>query len=118
MSPAPGKHPAAAAGDLAQRLAVIETALRIQTATGASHLQQLENSPSTFGISADTRTAVKRLRRQRNKALHCHDQPFPAASRGLSSNRARGGPTGAAPGGDALRPGASLHGQAGQAVCA
>ena len=52
------------------RLATIATTLRIQDATGASHLQQLEMHPEAYGVANSVRPHVKSLRRQRNRALH------------------------------------------------
>ena len=53
-----------------KRIDVVEATLHVQDATGASHLQQLEVNPLGYGIDASARQAVRRLRRQRNKALH------------------------------------------------
>ena len=61
---------------MARRLTVIEAALRVLAATGVSHLQQLEKDPTAHGLTAEARPAVRRLRRQRNHALHSHAQPF------------------------------------------
>ena len=55
---------------LNQRLSVVETALRLQDATGTSHLQQLELNPPAYGVASSARPAIRRLRRQRNRALH------------------------------------------------
>ena len=55
---------------LSQRLSVVEATLRVQDATGASHLQQLEQHPQAFGLASSARPAIRRLRRQRNRALH------------------------------------------------
>ena len=46
------------------------TTPRLQDATGASHLQQLEVSPLAYGVASSARPAIRRLRRQRNHALH------------------------------------------------
>ena len=70
----------AAADDVVHRLAVIEAALRVQVATGVSHLQQLETAPAAHGLTAEARPAVRRLRRHRNRALHNLHQPFAAGS--------------------------------------
>ena len=51
---------------------MVETALRLQDATGASHLQQLELNPLAYGVASSARPAIRRLRRQRNRALHCN----------------------------------------------
>ena len=53
-----------------QRLAIVEEAIRLQVATGATHLQQLEMTPEAFGLTAAVREPVRRLRRRRNGALH------------------------------------------------
>ena len=63
---------------MTRRLAVLEAALRVQAATGVSHLQQLETNPAAHGLPAEARPAVRRLRRQRNQALHDHGRPFTA----------------------------------------
>ena len=55
---------------ISQRLSVVEATLRVQDATGASHLQQLERRPKAFGLASSARPAIRRLRRQRNQALH------------------------------------------------
>ena len=52
------------------RLATIETTLRIQDATGTSHLQQLEMDPEAHGVAKSSRPLIKNLRLQRNRALH------------------------------------------------
>ena len=52
------------------RLAIIETTLRIQDATGTSHLQQLEMDPAAYGVAKSSHPHVKSLRLQRNRALH------------------------------------------------
>ena len=71
---------APAVDDVTQRLAVIEAALRVQVATGVSHLQQLETAPAAHGLPEEARPAVRRLRRQRNRALHHLDRPFSTSS--------------------------------------
>ena len=53
-----------------KRLAVVEEAIRLQVATGATHLQQLEMTPEAYGLTAAVREPVRRLRRRRNGALH------------------------------------------------
>ena len=55
---------------LNQRLSVVEATLRLQDATGVSHLQQFEARPQAFGLASSAQPAIRRLRRQRNKALH------------------------------------------------
>ena len=55
---------------LKHRLSVVEATLRVQAATGASHLQQIEASPQAFGVASSARPAIRRLRRQRNQAFH------------------------------------------------
>ena len=57
-------------GYLSQRLAVVEAALRVQDATGVSHIPQLEINPMSYGITPTARPALRRLRRRRNEALH------------------------------------------------
>ena len=39
------------AGSLHNRLATVEAALRLQDATGASHLQQIEINPEAYGVA-------------------------------------------------------------------
>ena len=56
--------------DIERRLSIVERAIRLQTALGASHLQQVELDPAAFGVPPAARTAVRKLRRERNKALH------------------------------------------------
>ena len=56
--------------DIERRLSIVERAIRLQTALGASHLQQVELDPAAFGVPPEARTAVRKLRRERNKALH------------------------------------------------
>ena len=56
--------------DIQKRLSVVEASLRVQHAVGASHLQQIEQAPSVFGLCSTTRPALRALRRQRNAALH------------------------------------------------
>ena len=51
-------------------MATIENTLRIQDATGATHLQQLEKNPEAYGVSKECRPHVKSLRLRRNQALH------------------------------------------------
>ena len=58
------------AGSLHNRLATVEAALRLQDATGASHLQQIEINPEAYGVAKSSRPHIKRLRLQRNRALH------------------------------------------------
>ena len=53
-----------------QRLAIVEEAIRLQVATGATHLQQLEMASEAFGLIAAVREPVRRLRRRRSGALH------------------------------------------------
>ena len=55
---------------LQKRLATVEASLRLQDATGASHLQQLEIDPEAYGLATTSRSHIKRLRLQRNRALH------------------------------------------------
>ena len=57
-----------------ERMAVVEKAIRLQMSLGASHLQQVEMAPETFGLPATARTHVRNLRRKRNDALHCLPQ--------------------------------------------
>ena len=52
------------------RLATIATTLRLQDATGTSHLQQLEMDPEAHGVAKSARPHIKSLRLQRNRALH------------------------------------------------
>ena len=52
------------------RLATIATTLRLQDATGTSHLQQLEMDPEAHGVAKSARPHIKSLRHQRNRALH------------------------------------------------
>ena len=54
-----------------ERMAVVEKAIRLQMSLGASHLQQVEMAPETFGLPGTARTHVRSLRRRRNDALHC-----------------------------------------------
>ena len=42
----------------------------MQDALGASHLQQVEVAPGSFGLSADVRPTIRALRKERNRALH------------------------------------------------
>ena len=51
-------------------MAIVEEAIRLQIATGASQLQQPEMAPEAFGLSAFARAPVRRLRQGRNGALH------------------------------------------------
>ena len=53
-----------------QRVAIVEEAIRLQVATGATHLQQLEMASEAYGLIAAVREPVRRLRRRRNGALH------------------------------------------------
>ena len=55
---------------LHQRLAILEEALSVQAATGASHLQKLEMNPTAYGLRTSIRPYVKDLRQRRNMALH------------------------------------------------
>ena len=52
------------------RLATVEAALRLQDATGASHLQQIEINPEAYGVAKSSRPHIKRLRLMRKRALH------------------------------------------------
>ena len=63
-------HPTGLQADIENRLAIVERAIRVQMALGASHLQQVEMDPAAFGVPSDARTSVRRLRRERNRALH------------------------------------------------
>ena len=56
--------------DIMQRLTVVEASIRLQSALGASHLQQVEQAPASFGLPAAARTPVRALRKRRNQALH------------------------------------------------
>ena len=69
---------------------VIEEALRLQTAVGASHLQQVELDPAAFGLPVAARTPVRRLRRKRNRALHVVTS---SADNALVTGSASQGPT-------------------------
>ena len=60
---------------LHNRLATIEASLRLQDATGTSHLQQLEINPEAYGVAKSSRSHIKRLRLQRNRALHGATKP-------------------------------------------
>ena len=53
-----------------QRLPVVEEAIRLQLRTGASHLQKIEMAPEAYGIPRSSRSTVRKLRVDRNKALH------------------------------------------------
>ena len=64
------EHSALPGGSLAERLQAVEAALKLQLATGTSHLQEVEIAPQAFGLHADARTAVKKIRKRRNAALH------------------------------------------------
>ena len=66
--------------DVAQRLTVIEAALRAKVATGVSHLQQLKTAPAADGPPGEARPAVKRPRRRRNRAPRNLDRPLAATS--------------------------------------
>ena len=68
------------AGSLHNRLATVEAALRLQDATGTSHLQQIEINPEAYGVAKSSRPHIKRLRLQRNRALHgaCKQATKPA----------------------------------------
>ena len=76
--------------DIQQRMEVIEEALRLQTAVGASHLQQVELDPAAFGLPVAARTPVRRLRRKRNRALHVVTS---SADNALVTGSASQGPT-------------------------
>ena len=54
-------------------MSVIEEAIRLQIRTGASHLQQIEMAPEAYGIPLSSRSTVRQLRVDRNKALHVVD---------------------------------------------
>ena len=56
--------------DIEHRLAIVERAIRLQMALGATHLQQVEMHPAAYGVPLAARSAVRQLRRDRNKALH------------------------------------------------
>ena len=56
--------------DIKQRLGVVGTALTLQKALGATHLQQVEQAPMAYGLPTAARTPVRRIRRLRNQALH------------------------------------------------
>ena len=56
--------------DIEHRLEIVEKAIRLQLTLGATHLQQVEMAPESFGLSAAARGPVRRLRRGRNRALH------------------------------------------------
>ena len=56
--------------DIEKRLSIVERAIRLQMALGASHLQQIEMDPAAFGVPSSARSSVRQLRRDRNKALH------------------------------------------------
>ena len=56
--------------DVKNRLATVERAIRFQKATGATHLQQVEMDPAAFGVPPAARADVRKLRRERNMALH------------------------------------------------
>ena len=53
-----------------QRLPVVEEAIRLQLRTGASHLQKIEMAPEAYGIPRSSRVTLRKLRVDRNKALH------------------------------------------------
>ena len=76
--------------DIQQRMEVIEKALRLQTAVGASHLQQVELDPAAFGLPVAARSPVRRLRRKRNRALHVVTS---SADNALVTGSASPGPT-------------------------
>ena len=56
--------------ELDERIHIVEAALRLQDATGSSHLQQLEMDPEAYGLDKATRPRIKKLRQRRNQALH------------------------------------------------
>ena len=56
--------------DIEHRLEIVEKAIRLQLTLGATHLQQVEMAPESFGLSAAARGPVRTLRRGRNRALH------------------------------------------------
>jgi len=56
--------------DIEHRLQIVEKAIRLQMTLGATHLQQVEMAPESFGLSAAARGPLRRLRRSRNRALH------------------------------------------------
>ena len=69
-----------------QRMAVIESAIRVQITLGASHLQQVEMAPEAFGLTAASRAPLRRLRLNRNSALHgvpVSSKPSSAMSTGV-----------------------------------
>ena len=78
------------AGSLQGRLATVEAALRLQDATGASHLQQIEINPEAYGVAKSDRPHIKRLRLQRNRALH---GAKPAEEESTDSTTGREAPT-------------------------
>ena len=74
-------HSALPGGSLAERLQAVEVALKLQLATGTSHLQAIEIAPQAFGLQADARAAVKKIRKRRNAALHSIGQITQSQSR-------------------------------------
>ena len=46
------------AGSLHNRLATVAAALRLQDATGASHLQQIEINPEAYGVAKSSRPHI------------------------------------------------------------
>ena len=56
--------------DIEKRLSIVERAIRLQMALGATHLQQIEKGPAAFGVPTNARSSVRQLRRERNRALH------------------------------------------------
>ena len=56
--------------DIEHRLSIVERAIRLQMALGATHLQQIEMDPAAFGVPSAARSSVRQLRRERNRALH------------------------------------------------
>ena len=63
-------HPDGLETDIEKRLSIVERAIRLQMALGASHLLQIEMGPAAFGVPSSARSSVRQLRRDRNKALH------------------------------------------------
>ena len=62
--------------DIENRLSIVERAIRLQMALGATHLQQIEKDPAAFGVPTNARSSVRQLRRERNRALHCVEPKF------------------------------------------
>ena len=63
-------HSSGLESDIEHRLSIVERAIRLQMAVGASHLQQIEMDPAAFGVPSAARSSVQQLRRERNRALH------------------------------------------------